>query len=147
MSLFQGILQIIIYAVTLGADIFIVAKNWSYFRGAFKRGMVQALVLSMLIFLVSYGVKMMVALWTRATDLTGNVDPTLAAMQSWAWTISTGMTMVSMLILAYLAWKNRYTAWIYLTSMEPTKPEMIEKMVEDVLNENEDEVQKIRKGE
>lgn len=147
MGLVQGIIQEMIYIICFLACLFLFFKHIPYFIERFKAGVVNAFMLAMLFFITSYGLKMAVAIWMRTTNLLGGINADIIVMQNWAWTISTGLTMISLLILSYITYKSRYDLWFFFKKMEPEKTKVVETYVEDILNENKTEVEKIKRGE
>ncbi|QJC52773.1 hypothetical protein HGI30_15170 [Paenibacillus albicereus] len=108
---------LIVYAVTIGTATYILAAHRKYFHERFRSGVVSAFMLAMLFFLTAYDIKMLVAIWIRASEVFGFRTPEMRTAQLLSWLIATISTAAGLLLLAYQTKTKKYDLYLFLRRM------------------------------
>lgn len=115
---FIDMMLLLLYTVTISSSIYIISAHRKYFLDRFKKGVVSAFLLAMLFFLSAYTVKMLVAVWIRASEVLGFRTPDIEAWQLLAWLLAQVGTTGGLVILAVMTFKKRFDLFIYLRKMD-----------------------------
>ncbi|KKC49544.1 hypothetical protein VE23_24920 [Paenibacillus sp. D9] len=105
---------LIVYAVIITTATYIIAAHRKYFHERFRTGVVSAFMLAMLFFLAAYDVKMVVAIWIRASEVFGFRTHEVQFLQLLSWLIATSGTAVGLLLLAYQTKTKKYDLYLFL---------------------------------
>ncbi|WP_426447535.1 hypothetical protein ACP26L_25505 [Paenibacillus sp. S-38] len=115
---FIDMMLLLLYTVTLSSSIYIISAHRKYFLERFKKGVVSAFLLAMLFFLSAYTVKMLVAVWIRASEVFGFRNPDIEEWQLLAWLLAQVGTTAGLVILAVMTYKNKFDLFICLRKID-----------------------------
>jgi len=99
---------LILYTIALGCATYVIAAHIGYYIKQFKMGHAYLFVMAMFFFLVSYDIKMLVAVWMRASEVFGMRTYDLERVQRVVWMISQIGTSSALIILAWLSRRKAF---------------------------------------